>query len=71
VFGNRVLGKIFVPKRDEVTGEWRRLHDEELRDVYYIFLIVPQPPVGQELPIIEGSQSHSDTPRSVGAPLDE
>jgi len=31
---NRVLKKIFGPKRDEVTGEWRRLHNEELYDVY-------------------------------------
>ena len=30
VFENRVLRKIFGPRRDEVTGEWRRLHDEEL-----------------------------------------
>jgi hypothetical protein len=26
--------RIFVPKRDEVTGEWRKLHNEELRDLY-------------------------------------
>jgi hypothetical protein len=32
---NRVLRKIFGPKRDEVTGEWRRLHEEELSDLYY------------------------------------
>jgi hypothetical protein len=32
--GNRVLGRIFGPKRDEVTGEWRRLHNEELNDLY-------------------------------------
>ena len=30
VFGNRVLRRIFGPKRDEVTGEWRKLHNEEL-----------------------------------------
>ena len=30
----RVLRRIFGPKRDEVTGEWRRLHTEELNDVY-------------------------------------
>jgi hypothetical protein len=30
VFENRVLMKIFGPKRDGVTGEWRRLHNEEL-----------------------------------------
>jgi hypothetical protein len=29
-----VLIMIFVPKRDEVTGEWRRLHKEELYDLY-------------------------------------
>ena len=34
VFQNRVLRKIFGPKRDEVTGEWRRLHNEELYDLY-------------------------------------
>jgi hypothetical protein len=34
VFENRVLGRIFGPKRDEVTGEWRRLHNEELPDLY-------------------------------------
>jgi hypothetical protein len=34
VFENRVLGRIFGPKRDEVTGEWRKLHNEELRDTY-------------------------------------
>jgi hypothetical protein len=32
VFGNRVL-KIFGPKRDEATGEWRKLHNEELHDL--------------------------------------
>ena len=32
VFGNRVLRRIFGPKRDEVTGEWRKLHNEELSD---------------------------------------
>jgi hypothetical protein len=34
VFENRVLRSIFGPKRDEVTGEWRKLHNEELRDLY-------------------------------------
>jgi hypothetical protein len=34
VFENCVLRKIFGPKRDEVTGEWRKLHNEELRDLY-------------------------------------
>jgi hypothetical protein len=34
VFENRVLRRIFGPKRDEETGEWRRLHNEELNDLY-------------------------------------
>jgi hypothetical protein len=34
VFENRVLRGIFGPKRDEVTGEWRKLHNVELRDLY-------------------------------------
>jgi len=34
VFENRLLRRILGPKRDEVTGEWRRLHDEELNDLY-------------------------------------
>jgi hypothetical protein len=34
VFENRVLRKIFGPKRDEVTGEWRQVHNEELRGLY-------------------------------------
>jgi hypothetical protein len=33
VFENRVLRRIFGPKRDKVTGEWRKLHNEELRDL--------------------------------------
>ena len=34
VFENRVLRRIFWPKRDEVTGEWRELQIEELSDLY-------------------------------------
>jgi hypothetical protein len=34
VFENRVLRRIFGPKRDEVTGEWRKLHNEELLNLY-------------------------------------
>jgi hypothetical protein len=37
VFENRVLSRIFGPKRDEVTGEWRKLHKEE-----FIFCTHPQ-----------------------------
>ena len=34
VFENKVLRRIFGPKKDEVTGDWRRLHTEELHDQY-------------------------------------
>ena len=34
MFENRVLRRIFGPRRDEVTGEWRRLYNEELNDLY-------------------------------------
>jgi hypothetical protein len=34
VFENMVLRRIFGPRRDEVKGEWRRLHNEELNDLY-------------------------------------
>jgi len=40
VFENRVLRRIFGPKRDEVTGEWRKLHNEELNDLYSLTNIV-------------------------------
>jgi len=36
VFENRVLRRLFGSKRDEVTGEWRKLHNEELRDLYFL-----------------------------------
>jgi hypothetical protein len=34
VFENRVLRRVFGSKRDEVTGEWRKLHNEELNNLY-------------------------------------
>ena len=34
VFENKVLRRMFGPKRDEVTDEWRKLHNEELNDLY-------------------------------------
>ena len=40
VFENRVLRRIFGPKRDEVRGEWRKLHNEELNDLYTLPNIV-------------------------------
>jgi hypothetical protein len=40
VFEDMVLRRIFGPKRDEVTGEWRKLHNEELNDLYFLPNIV-------------------------------
>jgi len=40
VFENRVLRRVFGSKRDEVTGEWGKLHNEELRDLYSLPSIV-------------------------------
>jgi hypothetical protein len=40
VFENRMLRRVFGPKRDEVTGEWRKLHNEELNDLYSLPNIV-------------------------------
>ena len=46
VFENRVLRRIFWPRRDEVTGKWRKLHNEELNDLYSspnIILVIKSP----------------------------
>jgi hypothetical protein len=40
VFENRVLRRIFGPKRDKVTGEWRKLHNEELHELYSSPIII-------------------------------
>jgi hypothetical protein len=40
VFENRVRRKIFGPKRDEISGDWRRLYNEELYDVYSSLSII-------------------------------
>ena len=40
VFENRVLRRIFGPKRDEITREWRKLHNEKLNDLYFLLNIV-------------------------------
>jgi len=44
MFQNRVLRRIFGPKRDKVTREWRKLHNEELNDPLLIYTIVQSPP---------------------------
>jgi hypothetical protein len=40
VFENRVLRRVFGPNRDELTGKWRKLHNEELNDMYSLPNIV-------------------------------
>jgi len=40
VFENRVLRRVLGPKRDDVTGEWRKLHNEEISDLYSLPNIV-------------------------------
>jgi hypothetical protein len=40
VFENRVLRRIFWPRREEVTGEWRKRHNEEPNDLYSSSIIV-------------------------------
>jgi hypothetical protein len=40
VFENRVPKRMFGPRRDEVTREWRKLHNEELCDLYYLPSII-------------------------------
>ena len=40
MFENRVFRRVFGPKRDEVTGEWRKLHNEEPNDLYSLINIV-------------------------------
>jgi hypothetical protein len=42
VFENRVLRRIFGPKRDEVTGGWRKHHNEELNNLYSCIIIKPR-----------------------------
>jgi hypothetical protein len=47
VFENRVMRRIFGPKRDEVTGEWRKLHNEELHNLYSSTDIIRQVSQGE------------------------
>jgi hypothetical protein len=60
VFENEVLRRIFGPKRDEVTGEWRRLHKKELYSVYsspnIIRIIEPRRQMGRTCSTYEGKE---------------
>ena len=43
VFENMVLMRIFGPRKNEVTGEWRRLHNGELNDLYTLMMGIMMP----------------------------
>jgi len=40
VFENRMLRRIFGPKRDDITNEWRKIHNEDLDDLYSLLNII-------------------------------
>jgi hypothetical protein len=61
VFENRVLRRIFEPKRDEVTGEWRKLHNEELHYLYSLPSIIRKR--GKE--VIGGKARRKETTRKT------
>jgi len=42
-FEKRVLRRLFGPKRDEMTGEWRKLYNEELNDLYCLMICTAHP----------------------------
>ena len=67
VFENSVLRRVFGPKRDEVTGEWRKLHDEELSDLYSLPNIVRV--VKSRRMIWEGHVAHMGERRGVHSVL--
>ena len=59
MFENRVLRKIFGPKRDMVTGEWRKLHNDELNDLYSspnIFWVIKLNEMGRACSIYGGEE---------------
>jgi len=66
VFEKRVLRRIFGPTREEVTGDWRRLHKEEFHDLCFFF-VAQQPLVGQAFLIVEASRLHSVTHTTFGS----
>ena len=74
VFENRVLRRVFGPKRDEVTGEWRILHNEELSDLYSLPNIVRVVWAGHVARVGEGRGVHRflvgkpEGRRSMGRP---
>jgi hypothetical protein len=68
VFESRVLRRIFVPKRDEVTGKWRKLHNEELNDLYSSPNIVRKCTLVQALKLCTGRRAHRGS-RGIALPF--
>jgi hypothetical protein len=80
VFENRVLRRIFGPKRDEVTGEWRKLHIEEFHNLYSTPSIIRQikskrmkwtghvERMGQETKVYKVSAGKPEGKRPLGRP---
>ena len=72
MFENRVMRRVFEPKRDEVTGEWRKLHNKELRDLYSLPNIVRVVKsrrmrwAGHVARMEEGRRVHRGNPRERG-----
>jgi hypothetical protein len=56
VFENRVWRRIFGPKRDKVIGEWRKLHNEELNDLYASLSIVEKNEMGRACCVCVGEK---------------
>jgi stalled ribosome rescue protein Dom34 len=57
MFENRVLRKTFEHKTDEITGEWRRLHSEELHDLYFSTNIIKKDEIGEASNTFRGEES--------------
>jgi hypothetical protein len=80
VFENRILRRMFERKRDEVTGEWRKLHNEELRHLYSSPDITRQVKsrrmrwaghvarMGEERKVYDGSVGKPEGKRPLGRP---
>jgi hypothetical protein len=81
VFENRVLRRIFGPKWEEVAGDWRRLHSDELYNLYgtpntllFLLSLAPQPSLGLgllhkiRLNFVEASQQFSSLQGKVVSP---
>jgi hypothetical protein len=71
VFENRVLRKIFGSKRDEVTGEWKKQHNEELSDLYCspnIIRVIKSRRMGWAVRVARMAESRGVYRVSVGRP---